>query len=209
MTIYRLHFVFIILLLVNFSFGRTFVTRAAHDIHKIAVHHTHNLARDLRIVLGSHFIRRADNQRVVYCKRADQSPLVNGGFSGVFANVSIFESATATQSSSKRKSSSTRKSSFTTKSISTPESSFTPKFISTPKSIFRGKPIPTPKSTKSISTPKSISAPKSVSTPKSSSTPKPSITPGSSSKPKATPTSPWKLSNSYVCPIGLLTLFST
>ena len=105
MIIYRLHFVFIILLLVNYSSGRkTFVTRAAHDIHQMAIHRTHSLARDLRIAFGGYFIRRADNQRVVYCKRGDQSPLVDGG-SG---NVSISKSpATATQSSSTPKSTTT------------------------------------------------------------------------------------------------------
>ena len=96
MIIYRLHFVYIILLLVNFSSGRkTFLTRAAHDIHQMAVQHTHNLARDLRIVFNGYFLRaRNDNQRVVYCKRGDQSPLVNGGSGNVSS------SATATQSGS-------------------------------------------------------------------------------------------------------------
>ena len=100
MIIYRLHFVYIILLLVNVSSARkTFITRAAHDIHQMAVHHTHSLARDLRIAFGGSLIRRAsnDNQRVVYCKRGDQSPLVNGGA----GNVSISKNpATATKSSS-------------------------------------------------------------------------------------------------------------
>jgi hypothetical protein len=106
MIIYRLH-VCIILLLVNFSSGqKTFVTRAAHSIHQMAVHHTHNLARDLRIAFGVYLIPRAssDNQHVVFCKRGDQSPLLNGG-SG---NVSISKSpATATHSSSAPKATAT------------------------------------------------------------------------------------------------------
>lgn len=73
----------------------------------MAVHHTHNLARDLRIAFGSYKIRRAsndNNQHVVYCKRGDQSPLVNGGSS----NVSISKSpATATKSSSTPKATTT------------------------------------------------------------------------------------------------------
>lgn len=107
MIIYRLHFVYIILLLVNFSSGRkTIIARAADDFHQMAVHHTHNLARDLRIAFGGYLTRRAsnDNQHVVYCKRGDQSPLVDGG-SG---NVSISKSpATATRSSSTPKATST------------------------------------------------------------------------------------------------------
>ena len=129
MIIYRLHFVYIILLLINFSSGqKTFATRAAHDIHQIAVHHTHKLARDLRIAFGGYFIRRADSQRAVYCKRTEQqSPLVNG----------------------------------------------------TPVNVTITKLPPT--STQS----------------------------GSTSKATPTPTSPWKLSKSYVCPVGLLSSFST
>ena len=152
MIIYRLHFVYIILLLVNFSFGqKTFVTRAAHDIHQIAVHHTHNLARDLRIAFGGYFIRRANNKRVVYCKRAEQSPLVNGGpVDGGPVDGGPVDGGPANVSSSKSHSTATQSSSTL-------------------------KPTPT----------------------QSSSTPKP------------TPTSPWKLTNSYVRPIGLLTLFST
>jgi len=101
MIINRLYLVYTILLSVNLSSGRkSFVTRTAHDIHQMAVHHTHNLARDLRIAFG--VIRASnDNQHVVYCKRGDQSPLVNGG-SG---NVSI--SSSATQSSSTPKATTT------------------------------------------------------------------------------------------------------
>ena len=100
MVIYRLHFVYIILLLVDFSSCRkTFVTRATHDIHQMAVHHTHNLARDLRIAFG---LSRRDNHNVVYCKRGDQSPLVDGGGSG-----NISGHATATQSSSTPKATTT------------------------------------------------------------------------------------------------------
>jgi hypothetical protein len=103
MIINRLYLVYIILLSVNVSSGRkSFVTRTVHDIHQIAVQHTHNLARDLRIAFG--VIRASnDNQHVVYCKRGDQSPLVNGG-SG---NVSISSSATSTHSSSKPKATTT------------------------------------------------------------------------------------------------------
>lgn len=107
MIIYRLNFVYIILLLIKFSSGRkTFVTRAAHEIHQLAVHRTHSLARDLRIAFGGYMVRRAsnDSQHVVYCKRGDQSPLVHGG-SG---NVSITKShATATKSSSTPKATTT------------------------------------------------------------------------------------------------------
>src|ERR1700734_1433984 len=114
MIIYRLHFVYIILLLVNFSSGRkTFITRAAHDIHQMAIRHTHNLASDLRIAFGGYLIRResSDNQHVVYCKRGDQSPLLNGG-SGGSGNVSATEltsksHATATHSSSTPKATTT------------------------------------------------------------------------------------------------------
>lgn len=148
MIIHRLHFVYIILLLVNFSSGqKIFVTRAALDIHQIAVHHTHKLARDLRIAFGGYFIRRTDNKRVVYCKRAEQLPLVNGG-----PNISFppfpQSYSTATQTTVAR--------------------------VTTTQSSSRLKPTPT-----------------------------------QSSSPKPTPTSPWKLTNSYVCPIGLLSLFST
>lgn len=153
MIIYRLHFVYIILLLVNFSSGqKTFVTRAALDIHQIAVHHTHKLARDLRIAFGGYFIRRTDNKRVVYCKRAEQLPLINGGPNISFPSLSQ-SYTTATQTTAAR----------TTVARVTTSSSLKP-------------------------------------TPTQSSSPKPTPT---------TPTSPWKLTNSYVCPIGLLTLFST
>lgn len=65
----------------------------------MAVHHTHNLARDLRIAFG---LSRRDNHNVVYCKRGDQSPLVDGGGSG-----NISGHATATQSSSTPKATTT------------------------------------------------------------------------------------------------------
>ena len=103
--IFRLYFVYIILLSVDFSSGRkSFVTRTAYDIHQMAVRHTHNLARDLRIAfrVGGNRIRASNgNQNVVYCKRGDQSPLVNGpGGSG---NVS----SSATRSSSTPKATAT------------------------------------------------------------------------------------------------------
>jgi len=108
MIIYRLLFLHVILLSVNLSSGRkTLVSRAVHDIHQRAVRHTHNLARDLRIAFGGILLARAsgDIQQVVYCKRGNQSPLVNGN--GGSGNVSTTTSgstshpATATQSGSK------------------------------------------------------------------------------------------------------------
>jgi hypothetical protein len=102
MIISKLRLVHVILLLVNFSSGRkTLVSRAVHDIHQRAVRQTHNLARDLRTVFGGFLIGRSsgDIQRVVYCKRGDQSPLVNGGSGNVSATDSGHP-ATTTQSNS-------------------------------------------------------------------------------------------------------------
>ena len=90
----------VILLLVNFSSGqKTFVSRAVHNIHRRAVRQTHNLASDLRTAFTGFLIPResGDIQHVVYCKRGEQSPFVNGG-SG---NISAPKSATTTQSGSK------------------------------------------------------------------------------------------------------------
>lgn len=103
MIAYRLLFVQIILLLVNFSSGqKTLVSRAVHDIHQRAVRRTHNLARDLRIAFGGVLISRAsgDAQHVVYCKRGSQSPFVNGGGSGNVSTATSGVTATATQSGS-------------------------------------------------------------------------------------------------------------
>jgi len=88
---------FILLAMVNFSSGRnTLVSRAVHDIHRRAVHHTHSLARDLRLVFRGLLIPRASSnlQPVVYCKRGDQSPFVHGNAS------SALPPPTATKSSS-------------------------------------------------------------------------------------------------------------
>jgi len=105
MIIYRLLFAYLISLLANLSSGRkTLVSLAVRDIHQRAVH---NLARDLRTAFGGFLVPRAsgDIQHVVYCKRGNQSPFVNGD--GVSGNVSTTTSGgtshptTTTQSGSK------------------------------------------------------------------------------------------------------------
>jgi len=66
--------------MVNFSSSKnTLVSRAVHGIHQRAIRHTHSLARDLRLVFDGFLVPRASSnlQRVVYCKRGDQSPLIS------------------------------------------------------------------------------------------------------------------------------------
>lgn len=103
MILFRLLFVYIILLLVNLSSGRkTLVSRAVHNIRQRAVRQTHNLARDLRIAFRGVLIPRAsgDTQHVVYCRQGTQVPFITKGPGNVTSGGTSSFAATSTKSSS-------------------------------------------------------------------------------------------------------------